>query len=112
MTLVLGTTPVNKISVTPDDNYLLIIDTEGEYFKFSFEAKYAPGAELPGAGILSCSGYSINLIDSSGVIRLPDDLTAQVIWIQRVTRFTSIVRVDEREYPWRSVRRAHVGSER
>ena len=28
------------------------------------------------------------------------------------TRFTSIVRVDEREYPWRSVRRAHVGSER
>ena len=52
--------------MTPDDNYLLIIDTEGEYFKFSFEAKYAPGAELPGAGILSCSGYSINLIDRFG----------------------------------------------
>ena len=49
-----------------------LVDTEGEYFKFSFEAKCAPGVELPGAGILSCGGYSINLNDSSGVIRLPD----------------------------------------
>ena len=108
LTSINGATPVTRSGFAT----VGLIDTEGEYFKFSFEAKCAPGVELPGVGILSCSGYSINLIDSSGVIRLPDDLTAQVIWIQRVTRFTSIVRVDEREYPWRSVRRAHVGSER
>ena len=32
-----------------------------------------PWSRLPGAGILSCTGHSINLSDSSGTIRFPND---------------------------------------
>ena len=69
LTSINGATPVTRSGFAT----VGLVDTEGEYFKFSFEAKCAPGVELPGAGILSCGGYSINLNDSSGVIRLPDE---------------------------------------
>jgi hypothetical protein len=32
-----------------------LIDMEDEHFTFQFEAKCAPEADLPGAGILSCT---------------------------------------------------------
>ena len=69
LTSINGATPVTTSGFAT----VGLVDTEGGYFKFSFEAKCATGVELPGVGILSCSGYSINLNDSSGVIRLPDE---------------------------------------
>ena len=69
LTSINGSTPVTRSGFAT----VGLIDMDGKHFKFSFEAKCAPEAELPGAGILSCSGYSVNLDDSSGVIRLPDE---------------------------------------
>ena len=69
LTSINGTTVVTKSGVAKVD----LVDAEGKHFEFHFEANCAPGADLPGAGILSCTGYPISLNDSGGSIKLPDE---------------------------------------
>jgi hypothetical protein len=66
LTSINGTTVVTKSGVAKVD----LVDAEGKHFEFHFEANCAPGADLPGAGILSCTGYPISLNDSGGSTRL------------------------------------------
>ena len=87
LTSINGTTVVTKSGVAKVD----LVDAEGKHFEFHFEANCAPGADLPGAGILSCTGYPISLNDSGGSIKLPDAETMlSLYFINKHTKRLSV----------------------
>ena len=75
LTTINGNTPVKCAGYAT----VTLQDTEGELFDFTFEARCAPGAKLPGAGILSCPAILDSCKDckmclsrKQGFITLPD----------------------------------------
>jgi hypothetical protein len=75
LTTINGNTPVKCAGYAT----VTLQDTEGELFDFTFEARCAPGAKLPGAGILSspaildsCKDCKMCLSRKEGFITLPD----------------------------------------